>query len=119
ELLRGAELRSTGGPSRRTLKSASLAILGSRLAGARRTRLIATATTLGASTAFVLLMLALASALATLETDPQALGKRYQLTAALSPSAIKHVKHIAGIQNVKPRYEEQAVDSFSLGETID
>jgi ABC-type antimicrobial peptide transport system permease subunit len=119
ELLRGAELRSTGTRTRRALKTASLAVLGSRLAGARRTRLIATATTLGASTAFVLLMLALASALATLETDPQALGKRYQLTAALPPSAIKHVKHIPGVQNVAPRYEEQAVDSFSLGETID
>ena len=118
ELLRGAELR-TGGRARLTLNTASLAVLGGRLAGARRTRLIATATTLGASTAFVLLMLALASALATLETDPQALGKRYQLTAALPPSATKHVKKIPGVDKVSPRYEEQAVDSFSLGETID
>jgi ABC-type lipoprotein release transport system permease subunit len=118
ELLRGAELR-TGSRQKHTLKSPSLAVLGSRLAGARRTRLIATATTLGASTAFVLLMLALASALASLETDPQALGKRYQLTTALRPSAIRHVKHIPGVQNVAPRYEEQAVDSYDLGETID
>ena len=118
ELLRGAEFR-TGSRARAKIKTASLAALGGRLAGARRTRLIATAATLGASTAFILLMLALASALATLETDPQALGKRYQLTAALPPSAIKHVRHIAGVQSVAPRYEEQAVDSFSLGETID
>jgi ABC-type lipoprotein release transport system permease subunit len=118
ELLRGAELR-TGGRARHGLKSASLTVLGGRLAGARRTRLVATAVTLGASTAFVLLMLALASALATLETDPQALGKRYQLTAALPPGEVRRVKKIPGVEKVTPRYEEQAVDSFSLGETID
>ena len=42
-------------------------------------------------------------------TDPQALGKRYQLTAALPPSAINHVRHIPGVQNVAPRYEERAL----------
>ena len=55
--------------------------LGARLVGARRARLAATAVTLGLSTAFVLLMLVLASELNTLETDPGALGRRYQLTA--------------------------------------
>lgn len=118
DLLRGAELRSQG-TRRSALKSPSLIVLGGRLAGARRTRLVATAITLGCSTAFVLLMLALASGLSTLETDPQALGKRYQLTAALPPSAVNHVKKIPGVQNVSPRYEDQGVDSFSLGETID
>ncbi len=53
----------------------------------RRARLAATATALGSSTAFVLLMLALASALTALETDPGALGKRYQLTASCPPPA--------------------------------
>jgi ABC-type lipoprotein release transport system permease subunit len=75
--------------------------------------------TLGCSTAFVLLMLALASALGALATDPQALGKRYQLTAALPASDVPRVKQVPGVQAVAPRYEDQAVDSFSLGETID
>ena len=62
-------------------------LLGARLVAARRVRLVATVVTLGLSTAFVLLMLALATALGTLETDPGALGKRYQLTASLPPDA--------------------------------
>ncbi len=118
ELLRGAELR-TRAARRTSLKSPSLTLLGTRLASARRTRLVATAVTLGCSTAFVLLMLALASALGTLETDPQALGKRYQLTATLPASAVQHVKRLPGVQAVAPRYEQQAVDSYDLGETID
>ena len=94
-------------------------MLGARLVGARRTRLVATVCALGFSTAFVLLMLALASALSSLETDPQALGKRYQLTAQLPASAVPRVRAIRGVQAVAPRYEEEAVDSYSLGETID
>jgi hypothetical protein len=94
-------------------------VLGIRLAGARRMRLITTAATLGFSTAFVLLMLTLASALSSLETDPGALGKRYQLTADLPASAVPQVRKIAGVLAAAPRYESEAVDSFSLGETID
>ena len=120
ELLQGAELaqrRRRGWHPR--LPNAGLAILGGRLAGARRTRLAATATALGFSTAFVLLMLALASALTALDTDPGELGRRYQLTAALSSSAAPRIRAIHGVQAVAPRYEVQALDSFSLGETID
>ena len=47
---------------------------------------MATVLTLGLSVGFVLLLLSLGSALGTLETDPGALGRRYQLTAALPPS---------------------------------
>jgi len=50
---------------------------------ARRTRLLATLAMLGTSAAFILLMLALASELTTLENDPSALGQRYQLLATL------------------------------------
>jgi ABC-type antimicrobial peptide transport system permease subunit len=101
------------------VRRAGLTTLGARLAAAGRTRLVATAATLGFSTAFVLLMLALASALSTLETDPGALGKRYQLTADLPASAAAHVRSIPGVQAAAARYETEAVDSFSLGETID
>ena len=96
-----------------------LTSLGVRLVAARRMRWLATATALGFSAAFVLLMLALASALGALETDPAALGKRYQLTAQLPASAAARVRRIPGVQSVAPRYTEQALDSFSLDETID
>ncbi|MBV8219134.1 MAG: FtsX-like permease family protein, partial [Solirubrobacterales bacterium] len=119
-LLRGGELqRGRPGRTRHATRHAGLTVLGARLVGARRTRLIATACALGFSTAFVLLMLALASALSSLETDPQALGKRYQLTAQLPASAVSRVRAIQGVQAVAPRYEDEAVDSYSLGETID
>jgi ABC-type lipoprotein release transport system permease subunit len=64
-------------------------------------------------------MLALASGLSALETDPGALGKRYQLTASLPVTAIPRVRAIPGVQAAAPRYEVEAADSFSLGETID
>jgi ABC-type lipoprotein release transport system permease subunit len=75
--------------------------------------------TLGTSAAFVLLLLALASALSALETDPGALGKRYQLTASLPADRVVAVRAVAGVQAAAPRYEVEGVDSFSLGETID
>jgi ABC-type lipoprotein release transport system permease subunit len=129
-LLRGADVsRGPGGgglqtprgghPLRRLRTPAGLGTLGARLVAARRARLVATVVTLGLSTAFVLLLLSLAAGLSALETDPSALGKRYQVTASLAPSAAARVRAIPGVQAVAPRYEEQAVDSFSLGETID
>ena len=83
ELLQGAGIDAGGRLRLRTRRRAGLTALGARLVTARRGRLAATVLTLGASTAFVLLLLALASALSALETDPAALGKRYQLTASL------------------------------------
>ncbi len=120
-LLRGAELAGArpGARGSRSRRGGGIVALGARLASARRARLAATATALGISTAFVLLLLALASALTSLETDPGALGKRYQLTAALPPAAAPRVRAIHGVAAAAPRYEEEAVDSFALGETID
>ncbi len=96
-----------------------LGVLGARLVSARRARLVATVLTLGLSAGFVLLMLALASALSALETDPGALGKRYQLTASLPVRSLAQVLRVPGVQAATPRYDVQAADSFSLGETID
>ena len=130
-LLRGGEReaggrggRLSGGRSGRLSsgrggRRGGLAALGARLVAARRVRLAATVVTLGLSTGFVLLMLALASALSALETDPGALGKHYQLTASLPVSAVPRVRAIPGVQAAAPRYEVEAADSFSLGETID
>jgi hypothetical protein len=122
-LLRGADVTRTagrripGGVARG--RATGLAGLGARLVAARRARLVASVVVLGLSAAFVLLLLSLAAELSTLQTDPGALGKRYQLTATLPPSAAGEARRIAGVQAVAPRYDVQAVDSFSLGETID
>ena len=50
-------------------------------------------------------MLALASELTTLETDPSSLGKRYQLTASLPASAVPQVRRLPGVAAAAPRYE--------------
>ena len=119
-LLRGGDLSTAGRRRARfSLRGGGLGVLGARLVGARRVRLAATVVTLGLSTAFVLLLLSLASALRTLETDPGALGKRYQLTASLPPALAPRVRRIPGVELAAPRYEVEAADSFSLGETID
>jgi ABC-type lipoprotein release transport system permease subunit len=121
-LLRGGELEAGGRGGRRTLGRGyrgGLATLGARLVLARRARLAATVVTLGLSTGFVLLMLALASALSALETDPGALGKRYQLTAAMPATTVPRVRAVPGVAAAAPRYETEAADSFFLGETID
>jgi ABC-type antimicrobial peptide transport system permease subunit len=118
-LLRGGDISASFTGGRRSLRGGGLGLLGARLVAARRVRMVATAVTLGLSAAFVLLLLSLASALSALETDPGAVGKRYQLTASLAPSLAPRVRAIPGVQAAAPRYEVEAADSFSLGETID
>jgi ABC-type antimicrobial peptide transport system permease subunit len=118
-LLRGGELESSGRGRRLGVGRGGLVALGARLVAARRVRLAATVVTLGLSAGFVLLMLALASELSSLETDPQALGKRYQLTASAPVRLVPRMRAVPGIIAVAPRYETEAADSFFLGETID
>ncbi len=115
-LLRGGDVAA---PRGHRLPTTGLVSLGARLVGARRVRLVATAITLGLSAGFVLLVLALASALSALETDPSALGKRYQLVASAPPSLAKRVSQLPGVAAAAPRYELEAADSFALDETID
>jgi len=118
-LLAGAEL---GGPSRGMLPrrlAGGLLILGARLVLARRARLGATVAVLAASLGFVMLMLSLAGLLGRLQSDPTVLGKRYALLAALPASAAAQVRSLPGVADAAPRYELQALDSFSLGETVD
>jgi ABC-type antimicrobial peptide transport system permease subunit len=123
-LLRGGELETSAGGGGRHRERAGgrrggLVVLGARLVAARRVRLVATVVTLGLSAGFVLLMLSLASELSSLETDPGALGKRYQVTATMPASAVPRVRKIPGVAAAAPRYEVEAVDSYDLGETID
>jgi ABC-type antimicrobial peptide transport system permease subunit len=123
ELLRGAELRRGARRRRRRWTAGhrifGVAGLGARLVTARRVRLASTLAMLAVSSAFVLLMLALASELSTLSNDPAALGKRYQLTVSLPASAAGRVRRLPGVAAAAPRYELSALDSFSLGEVID
>ena len=121
-LMAGLELRSATarqGYARRLPRLGGTFGLGSRLVTARRVRLFSTLSVLGVSVAFILLMLALASELGELANNPAALGKRYQLTAALPASSAPQVAALAGVAAAAPRYEVHALDSFSLGETID
>jgi ABC-type antimicrobial peptide transport system permease subunit len=121
-LLRGADVGRTrrATPHRGSMRvRAGLTTLGVRLAGARRVRLVATALTLGLSAGFVLLVLALASELSTLETDPSALGERFQLTSYAAPSLAPRVARIPGVQAAAPRYEVQAADAYALDELVD
>jgi ABC-type antimicrobial peptide transport system permease subunit len=126
-LLRGADVararsRPWSRPRRmrgRGRRGRSLTRLGARLVAARPGRLAATVTMLACSSAFILLMIALAATLSSLATDPQELGRHYQLTAALPPSAAPQVARLAGVQAAQPRYEVHAVDEYSLDEIVD
>jgi ABC-type lipoprotein release transport system permease subunit len=120
-LLRGADLpvnARRSRPGRRGMRG-GLGGLGARLVGARRARLASTLIVLGVSAAFILLMLALASELVALRSDPGTLGRRYALSASLPASDTPSVGRIPGVAAAAPRYEVTALDSFSLGETID
>ena len=120
-LLHGADVRRSGHHRRRTHggRSGGLTRLGLRLVLARPARLWATVAMLSFSTAFVLLMIALAGALSSLETDPQALGKHYALSASTPPTEAQRLALVPGVQAAQPRYEVHAVDAYSLGEMVD
>jgi ABC-type antimicrobial peptide transport system permease subunit len=118
-LLRGAELARAPARRGRVRAAHGLVALGMRLVAARRARLLATLSVLGASIGFVLLMLGLASELQALRSDPQTLGKRYQLTASLPAESAPQVRAIHGVAAAAPRYEVLGLASYSLGETVD
>ncbi len=115
QLLRGPELRHAKRPGRTPSGPFGL---GLRLAHARRGRTVATAVVVAAATAVVLLMLALASFLDGLQNDPATVGKRYSLTAALPASSTRDVAALPGVFAAAPRYEEDALDSFDLGQRM-
>jgi predicted lysophospholipase L1 biosynthesis ABC-type transport system permease subunit len=120
-LLRGADVTRGRGTGQRAhvRQGSGLTGLGARLVTARPARLTATVAMLACSTAFVLLMIALAGALTSLETDPQELGKRYQLTASAPPSAASQLTRLPGVAAAAPRYQVHAVDAYSLGDLVD
>ncbi|HEV3002227.1 MAG TPA: FtsX-like permease family protein [Solirubrobacteraceae bacterium] len=95
-----------------------LAVLGARLAAARRARWAATVAVLGAASATLVLLLALASLLVSLRDDPGTVGKRYALTANLSPSAVPDVERIPGVAAAAERTAVEASAAFSLAQPL-
>jgi predicted lysophospholipase L1 biosynthesis ABC-type transport system permease subunit len=92
--------------------------LGTRLAAARRGRLLATVAALGAAVAVVLLMLSLAALLDRLKEDPALLGRRYQLTVAGNLATRQLVAGVPGVAAVGERYLVDGADAFALGSPV-
>ncbi len=114
-MLRSAELGPA--PRGRRLPSGS-AGLGMRMAVSRPVRMVATAAVLAASGGMVLLMLALAGLLDSLEHDPGAVGKRYQLTSPGSRDSVARAEAVPGVAAAARRFSFDAADSFDLGQTF-
>ena len=106
---RASAWRARGGRRRR---------LGARLSTARRARWAATVAVLGAASATLVLLLALASLLVALRDDPSTVGKRYSLTANLSPRAIPDVERIPGVEAAAERISVEGSAAFSLGQPL-
>jgi hypothetical protein len=115
-LLRGAELATS---ARRRVRGPTGPLrLGARLAAARRARYAGTVAVLAVCVAIVALLLALASLLVALRDDPATIGKRYDRTVALPASKVPAVERIRGVLAAAPRYQEEAADSYALGEPV-
>ncbi len=114
-ILRGGDLRR-----RRPARAArgGLVAVGARFALAARGRWLASVLTIAVSAGVVILMLALASLLVRLRDDPGTVGKRYELTAALSASRLPEVRALPGVRDAAPRYQLSGADSFRLGQPV-
>jgi hypothetical protein len=88
--------------------------LGASFATSARARWLAAVATIAVCASVVTLMLALASLLERLRDDPGTVGKRYQLTARIDPSALDAVRAISGVADAGQRYVVDATDSFRL-----
>ena len=113
ETLRGADV--VGVPRNLPLPSGAFG-LGLRLSLARPIRTVAAALVLGLALSVVLLVLAIASVLRTLNDRPQALGTRYQLNVVAAPSEVSRIQALPGVEDAAPRFDIPASDSFQLGE---
>jgi ABC-type lipoprotein release transport system permease subunit len=116
DALRGADVRST---ARRAPLPAGPGGLGVRLALARPARSLTAVAVLAVSAAFALLMLAIASLLSDLRTQPQAIGRAYQLSVDAPASRLPTVRRLAGVVAATTRYDTFASDSFDLGESFE
>jgi putative ABC transport system permease protein len=115
EILRGGDLadRPPRGGS-----AGGLATLGARFATAARARWVAAVATIAVCAGVVTLMLALASLLERLRSDPGTVGKKYQLSLTLDSNLISDAAKVPGVAAVGRRYQVDAADSFRLGEPV-
>ena len=113
DVLRGADLV---GRSQKLPLTHGLGGLGLRLVLARPLRNAATALVVGLAIGVVLVILAIASVLQGLNSQPQAVGKRYQLLVNAPASAVTRIARLPGVAAAAPRYEVAVADSFQLGE---
>ncbi len=115
EILRGSDL--TDRPARGGA-AGGLAALGARFATAARGRWVAAVATIAVCAGVVTLMLALASLLERLRSDPGTVGKKYQLSLTLDSNLIAEAAKVPGVAAVGRRYQVDAADSFRLGEPV-
>jgi len=104
------------GSARRLPGSAGPAGLGLRMAAGRPMRTAAGTIVLGSAVVVILLILSIATLLLRLDSNPVAIGKRYQLTVSAPPSQAGRIAALPGVEAAAPRYEVNAADSFQLGE---
>ncbi len=115
EILRGGDLAER---SPRAHRAGGLATLGARFATAARARWVAAVATIAVCAGVVTLMLALASLLERLRSDPGTVGKKYQLSLTLDSNLIADAAKMPGVAAVGRRYQLDAADSFRLGEPV-
>jgi ABC-type antimicrobial peptide transport system permease subunit len=116
DALRGADV--SGAPQRAPLP-AGPGGLGVRLALARPARSATAVAVLAVSAAFALLILSIATLLSRLESEPQAIGRAYQLSVDAPLDRLEEVRRLAGVVAATPRYDTFASDSFDLGESFE
>jgi ABC-type lipoprotein release transport system permease subunit len=104
------------GSARRLPGAAGPAGLGLRMAVARPVRAAAGTLVLGSAVVVILLILSIATLLLRLDSNPVAIGKRYQLSVSAPPGQASRIARLPGVQAAAPRYDVNAVDSFQLGE---
>ena len=104
------------GSARRLPGGGGPAGLGLRMTLARPARTAGGIVVLGSAVVVILLIFAIASLLLRLDSNPVAVGKRYQLTASAPISETNRIARLPGVEAAAPRYELNAADSFDLGE---
>ncbi len=116
DALRGADV--SGAPRRAPLP-AGPGGLGVRLILARPARSVTAVTVLAVSAAFALLILSIATLLSRLESEPQAIGRAYQLSVDAPPARLGQIRRLPGVAAATTRYDTFASDSFDLGESFE
>ena len=116
DALRGADVR---GAARRAPLPAGPGGLGVRLALARPARSMTAVAVLAVSAGFALLVLAIASLLSDLRTEPQAIARAYQLSVDAPATRLAEVRRLPGVVGAAARYDTFVSDSFDLGESFE